>query len=546
MASYGKTLDTNEELIIDTKDKDVSATKREIIGFDLKLGVIDTEKAFTETCKNTSYNSLYTTANVSCNEFPSVVTNLKELISINTQSYKNNEDSQVQECAADHKFNFNIIETEEWEYVEKHGLSKKSKIDLAWERYWSKYGECILWTSWIDKYADYINPSYLQENSCVLEKGAECVEGIEQLSERFPEQNTCFPTEAHRNCTIGRSNFEGIFGKTEINMYDFPKQESSSAIIFSFQSSNKDYVNDKKAEDNRKGKGDQLLPQQGEGWNPLSPFSVEESYNQPSNAEDEKLLTRCDSATGSIARTNATSDSMTNVTKMTLTSSSCDSTSIQSSLVSSMTSSNESNVTGSNSDPDNEYAPEDNDKYWQDLWKENFHEQYQKHYEQFQMKYKPKKEQASIDSNSHEDNRHLSLTGLKPKKDENCRFSEKNKSLGNINLSDNKSEVEGNIQKENFGKKKMIMESVGLLMQNLTMSSQVVNVNDVTEKSSSENIGQSEVSEDRFNTNYFDILGFNFNSNMNETSPNFEVKRKQCEDQPITLKRRYLFDNILL
>ncbi|XP_033218679.1 uncharacterized protein LOC117174089 isoform X2 [Belonocnema kinseyi] len=545
LASYDKTLETNEELIVETKDKHISDTKREIIDFDLNLDIIDTKETFTETCTNTSYNSLYSTANIYCNKFPSVVTNSKELISMNNQFYKSNKDSQVQECTADNKFNFNFIETEDWECMEKYGSSKKSKIDLAWERYWSKYGECILWTSWINKYADYINPSYLQENPCLLEKGAECVEEIAQLSEVFPEQNTCFPTEAHINCTIGRSNFEGIFGKTEVNMYDFPKQDSTSTIIFSFQNSNKDYVNDKEAEDNRKRIGNQLSPQHGESWNPLSSFNVEESYNQPSNADDEKLLTRCDSANGSIARTNATSDSMTNVTKMTLTSSSCDSTSIQSSLVSSMTSSNESNVTGSNSDPDNEYAPEDNDKYWQDLWKENFHEQYQKHYAQFKINYKLKKEQISIDSNSHLDNAHLSSRGFKPKEDDNCRYSKNNKSLGNINLIDNKSEVVGNFQKENFGTKKMIMESVGLLMQNLTMSTQVVKVNGVIENSSSENIGRSKVPEDGYNTIHFDILGLDIKSDMNKTSPNSEFKQKQLKDKPSTLKRSHDADGDL-
>ena len=534
LASYGKTLGTEQELIVEREDKDVSTT-REIIDIDLNLDV-NSKKISTEKCTDTSHN--LHSANISSNEFPLILTDAVDLIAMNA-SY--NEDSQMQKSTTD-KFHFNIPEKEEWECVEKYGLSKKSRIDLAWERYWSKYGECILWASWIDKYADYINPGYLQDSSCNLEKGAECVEGIEQISERFSEQTTCFPSEAHRNCTIGRSNFEGIFEKTEMGIYEWQKKESSSGIIFSFQHSNKDCVNDKEAEDNRKRIGNQLSPEVGEGWNPLSPFSVEDSYNQPSNAEDEKLLTRCDSASGSIARTNATSDSMTNVTKMTLTSSSCDSTSIQSSsLVSSMTSSNESNVTGSNSDPDNDYIPEDNDKYWQDLWKENFHEQYKKHYEQFQVNYEQKKEQAVIDCNA--ENNVLPTELLKSSADEQCRL-ENNQSLeqGSVNLTNNRFEVCSS-QKESFMKKKMIMESVGMLMQNLTMSSQRVDEEIVN--ISSENIRPDGESVDQNNLTNFDLSEDNM-KNINRTSSINEVKSSHREDKPITLKRRYLIDNILL
>lgn len=79
---------------------------------------------------------------------------------------------------------------------------------------------------------------------------------------------------------------------------------------------------------------------------------------------------------------------MTNVTRMTLTSSSCDSTSTHSlSLVSSVTSSVESNITSSSSELDNESTMEENEKYWQNLWQENFQFQYEKGYEVFHAKY---------------------------------------------------------------------------------------------------------------------------------------------------------------
>ena len=37
---------------------------------------------------------------------------------------------------------------------------------------------------------------------------------MKEAIEKFSEQNTCFPSQAHRNCELDRSNFEGIFSKT--------------------------------------------------------------------------------------------------------------------------------------------------------------------------------------------------------------------------------------------------------------------------------------------------------------------------------------------
>ncbi|XP_043480567.1 trimethylguanosine synthase [Leptopilina heterotoma] len=406
----------------------------------------------------------------------------------------------------------NFDESEEWNFLQE-SLSK-NKIELAWERYWSKCGECIIWASWLEKYANYINPEYLPGNSRAAENTDEKEQ--QQLSEKFLEQNTCFPSEAHRNCVIGRSNFEGIFGKSDIiheRIHDTSKNGN-----FSFDNTQKQEVNEREAEDNRKRIGNQLSPEAGEGWNPLSPFSVEDSY-LPSNAEDEKLITKCDSISGSITRTNATSDSMTNVTKMTLTSSSCDSASTQSSsLVSSTMSSNESNVTSSSSDVGNEYTTvEDNDKYWQELWKENFQEQYKNHYEKFIKESVVKFAEVNVDD--------------KDKVTKEIKPDE-------IEIKSEEIVVE----KVTSGKKKMIMESVGMLMQNLTMS---------CEPNSDENCLEIIVDDNEENGENFlhhttesDVAVCNIESKINNSLKHNEVREMESEEKPITLKRSHEADDV--
>ncbi|KMQ92490.1 trimethylguanosine synthase [Lasius niger] len=349
--------------------------------------------------------------------------------------------------------------------------NNKSAMDIAWEKFWAKDGEQLIWASWIEKYADYINPDYFQSNACMAEdEKSQDTEINEVVIEKYFEQNTCFPNQAHKNCELLRSNFAGIFNKSNSSDGELKLAAiSSSNTSFSFEQMGRQEVNDKDADENRKKIINfEISPEDGDGWNPLSPFSIEENYNQQSNAEDERLLTRCDSISGSIAKTNATSDSMTNVTKMTLTSSSCDSNSVHSSsLITSVTSSIESSITSS-SDQENELLMEDNDKYWQHLWKENFQMQYQKQYELFIANYKKK---HNIDCDQ-------------------LYFNMLNEPIGDSIVTQqeniNSKEVSGTDIRENrrdestdavqidqtTSSKRLIMDSVGMLMRNLTIKTE--------------------------------------------------------------------------
>ncbi|XP_014474789.1 PREDICTED: uncharacterized protein LOC106744478 isoform X2 [Dinoponera quadriceps] len=247
-------------------------------------------------------------------------------------------------------------------YSAYHG-SDETEMHKAWLHFWTENGERIIWTSWIKKYADYINPDYFQSNTAEEDEKPQSAESNEAAVEKCHEHDTCSPSEACRSC--------GLVPSTGI----LRKDDSSD---------------DRMLEE---------LPQDetiGEGWNPLSQQSIEENY-QYSNAEDERLLTRCDSINGSIAKTNVTSDSMTNVTKMTLTSSSYDSSSSFSSSCSSSSSlslnldiffensAQESDTTGT-SDPEDNFQGE-HDKNWQKLWWQHFELQYRQQYELFVSSY---------------------------------------------------------------------------------------------------------------------------------------------------------------
>lgn len=387
--------------------------------------------------------------------------------------------------------------------------NNKSTMDIAWEKFWSKNGEQLIWTSWIEKYADYINPEYFQSNACITEDEKLQDAKINEV-EKYFEQNTCFPNQAHKNCELLHSNFSGIFNKSNSSDGELKLAAiSSSNTSFSFEQMGRQEVNDKDADENRKKIINfEVSPEDADGWNPLSPFSIEENYNQHSNAEDERLLTRCDSINGSIAKTNATSDSMTNVTKMTLTSSSCDSNSVHSSsLITSVTSSIESSITSS-SDQENEFLVEDNDKYWQHLWKENFQMQYQKYYELFIANYKKEHNTANCDQlyfnilnepiensivvqqddvilqqQENIDSKEISGTGIKKRRDKNIDVDQTTSSKVNSSTNKNTKRNNTSYSKSNKSKtQRLIIDSVGMLMRNLKIKTEESEAIDIVEE----------------------------------------------------------------
>ncbi|XP_032681835.1 trimethylguanosine synthase isoform X2 [Odontomachus brunneus] len=363
----------------------------------------------------------------------------KELITqslaTNTTSKAHNEDNSFTE--------YNYIPYIN-SYSAYHG-SDETEMHKAWLHFWAENGERIIWTSWIKKYADYINPDYFQSNTAKEDEKPQYAEVNEPAVEKFYEHDTCSPSEMCRNCEFLPSTSSGIFHRDD---------------------SSDDRILDELPQD-------QAI---GDGWNPLSQPSIEENYNQYSNAEDERLLTRCDSINGSIAKTNVASDSMTNVTKMTLTSSSYDSSSSFSSCSSASSlslnldiffeSSAQESDTTSTSDPEDNFRGE-HDKDWQQLWWEHFELQYRQQYELFVLSYAKAHSVDQCRSMSDEYDAEADLS------DDAIQI---NKSSPNKVRSSKNGKISRNMRPSTSYKNKtenLILSSVGALLKNLAVDPSV-------------------------------------------------------------------------
>lgn len=214
------------------------------------------------------------------------------------------------------------------------------ELNEAWEKYWSDNGERLIWSSWIDKYSDFIKSDYLKLNIDSADPTPQ-----NSLKSFNVDQGSC----SHSDMTIKNPDTE---------------------IIVSLCSPAANCPSE-------------------DGWNILSPGSVDNTWDDQLasvNDFDSVLSPRCDSVTSSLPLTIGTTDSMTNVTHMTISS-----YDFASSRVSSES---------SESSPDVESASDmftlhqnqlvlgdeetmDTDQHWQILWQQHFQEQYAQQYQHF-------------------------------------------------------------------------------------------------------------------------------------------------------------------
>lgn len=267
----------------------------------------------------------------------------------------------------------------------------------SWEKYWAKNGERLIWQSWIEKYIDYINPEFLDQNN------------MPNLSNQTSADSQKLSLEEGQHAFT----FEPPPTSTEIVISSPVKQSTEDLLI--------------------------------QGWNQISPdidsrqlhnnHQNEESnrnrylhQNSNSTDNDNLLSPRCDSINSSIPFTiGATTDSMTNVTRMTISSYGFESSSHVTSESTPSTESSKqhhnSNSISSFSDSDEddnqmattraayecekllmankpeEHLPSSNDKdseeYWQKRWQSHAQEQYVKHYNMFMETHRILQEEMS-------------------------------------------------------------------------------------------------------------------------------------------------------
>ncbi|KAK9502399.1 hypothetical protein O3M35_011182 [Rhynocoris fuscipes] len=202
-------------------------------------------------------------------------------------------------------------------------LSESCSRDLEWERYWSAHGEQIVWTSWVAKYGKYIDPSYQNHNNDT-------------------HDDTAFSCESVKSSTSDRRNtFEGLL--SSIN-----EENESHSTQF------EDTVDSAPLTPRREEVG----------------FTDADSSNGSSWCTDELSddYFRLRSASRSSGRTSLVTDSLTNVTPITISELSEESS-------------------GGNSFVSSSESVNSNDQQWQQLWLDHFNEQYNKCYEAFMSKY---------------------------------------------------------------------------------------------------------------------------------------------------------------
>lgn len=245
------------------------------------------------------------------------------------------------------------------------------ELNESWERFWAKNGERLIWSSWIEKYSDYINRDFMTKHESNQQPIV--ASGINNQTTNYGITNFSFE----------QKNIDNILSNKK-----FVANTDTDIILSSCSPGNFSIIETHMIE---------------EGWNPLSPASIDETWNHSrfiTREESDVLLSpRCESVTSSIPLTIGTTDSMTNVTRMTMSS-----YGFNSGKISSENSqiSNESNIsspesilssTASSSQYDGvgdgpqtvieDESAMDADQYWQILWQKHFQEQYAKNYKTF-------------------------------------------------------------------------------------------------------------------------------------------------------------------
>lgn len=377
----------------------------------------------------------------------------------------------------------------------------------TWEKFWAFNGERIIWASWIKKYSDYINPAYLGENSLASDDN------------NLPKQNSAEPV------------YEG-----EVNSKQ-NRDESMRERKYSYDSKVNPYKKECKGQiiDEKYEKRND----KDETWLPV--------HRRRSCSEHERIVS---------PRTLPGTDSMTNVTKMTLSSYNVTSSHVTSNStptddysVSSSTSDDQFNDQTRiiNMDDNTQQLPSeelDTEQYWQFLWKKHFGEQYALHYANFIECHQVKNKRISP----------MMETKVEELKclDVECENSEGNSqelpSVIEVQTKIDNIQLEEKVKKPKRKTKNAnnrIISSVGVLLQNL--------LKEQKEKDCDEEIvegGDGEGNNDNKITDTETVNVENTDNNRESNIHNKEINVSNSkynfedgddeppEDKPISLKRR--------
>ncbi|KAJ8716300.1 hypothetical protein PYW08_013585 [Mythimna loreyi] len=388
----------------------------------------------------------------------------------------------------------------------------------TWDKFWSIHGERLIWASWIKKYSDYINPAYLDENNSLVmdENNIPKQHSVDQI---YKKQTDTSPKTSDEEMRERKFSYD-----SKVNPY-----KKKSAIQSQIDKA------DRNNEINR-----------DEGWLPIA--------RRRSCSEHDRILS---------PRTVAGTDSMTNVTKLTL--SSYDVTSSHVTSESTPTDTDYSVSSSSSDDPSNDQTrivnlddkfenteiPSeelDTEQYWQFLWKKHFGEQYALHYSNFLEHHNvAKKEVPEIQIEV------VLVAAPDPIKieekplDIECENSEGNSQetptvieiqnqVDQITLED-----KGKTKKKNKKNTKKYITSVGVLLQNLLKEEQAKKDQDPVDGEDKDSTNKTEGSQKPD----MDVVDCTTDSSNIKPLNNGDLNSKRCdgddeppEETPVLLKRR--------
>nr|XP_018898909.1 PREDICTED: trimethylguanosine synthase isoform X1 [Bemisia tabaci] len=222
--------------------------------------------------------------------------------------------------------------------------------DLEWERYWAQNGDRIVWESWITKYNDYIDPTYLNNHG-------------------NPHQ--ALDKDAVKN--EGSDNFDSVSSDSdEVEADNLSPVESTDVNKLELNLPKKDVSTEEEKRPKELTFAEPPTLSVGDFDGQILSEPLEHSKEQDDFFDEQFRLRTGSRSSGNSGRLTATTDSMTNVTRITLStsnSSSEDLSRIDSSL------SPSSSVTS--------YTEQ-----WQHLWNEHFNDLYNSHYNAFISQYK--------------------------------------------------------------------------------------------------------------------------------------------------------------
>ncbi|KAK7788575.1 hypothetical protein R5R35_000160 [Gryllus longicercus] len=266
--------------------------------------------------------------------------------------------------------------------------SYEDTVQSNWVTFWANNGERLVWQSWIAKYGEYINPDYLdrQESEVVSPKSGDNGEGT-GLEGNASTSNviSCMKDDNAVSCAKDC---------VEDNISEGDNQPESCVVERHFSC----VSGCGSAQDSASGSAGKAACSSPDDWQSLTPFSTDESSSDGS--EYHVAGSRCDSMNSSIANMTMTTDSMTNVTRITVSSLDFNCDTEDSVRSGSLLSSEE----GSGSS--GEAVISEVDLYWQELWKQHFHELYQSQYIAFtsaQFLEAESGDKASVHETEHED-----------------------------------------------------------------------------------------------------------------------------------------------